>query len=124
MTRTILVVDDDPLVRRLITTTLRDVGGFAVREAVDGQAGVLAAEALAPSIVFIDYEMPGLDGVEASRRIRALTGTGDATIVMLTGSADGATEAAARAAGVDLFLTKPFSPLDLLRLVDAAARRD
>ena len=120
MSRTVLVIDDDPLIRRLISATLKDVGGFTVHEAEDGEAGLDAAASLAPAVVLCDFEMPGISGVETVRRLRedGLT----ATVVMLTGSALADTEVQARAAGVDRFLTKPFSPLEVLRLVDEIGR--
>jgi CheY-like chemotaxis protein len=121
VTRTVLVIDDDPLIRRLIAATLQDVGGFTVREAVDGEDGIAAAAESPPAVVLIDFEMPGITGVETCRRLRE-SGS-DATVVMLTGSALQDTERQARAAGVDRFLTKPFSPLEVLRLVDELARR-
>jgi CheY-like chemotaxis protein len=68
--------------------------------------------------VFLDVEMPQVGGVEACRRLRSDPATADATIVMLTGETDEQVERDAVAAGADLFLTKPFSPLRLLQLVD------
>ena len=58
LTRTILIVDDDPLIRRLITTTLEDVAGFRLREAGDGQEALEAAAEERPEIVLLDYDMP------------------------------------------------------------------
>jgi two-component system chemotaxis response regulator CheY len=116
--RVILIVDDDPLIRKLITTTLQDVAGFRLREAADGQEAVEAALEERPQIVFLDYDMPRLNGVEACRRLRPDPVTAHATIVMLTGMSDRPAEQQAVDAGADLFLTKPFSPLRLLRLVD------
>jgi CheY-like chemotaxis protein len=116
--RTILIVDDDPGIRRLIATTLEDVSGYAMTEAGDGEEAVQRARAGRPEIVFLDIDMPRLNGIEACRRIRSEPTTADATIVMLTGDSDDDAERDARAAGADLFLTKPFSPLHLLRLVD------
>ena len=118
MTPTILIVDDDPLIRKLITTTLQDVAGFELREAGDGLAAIEAAAARPPDIVFLDYDMPRLDGVETCRRLRSDPMTADATIIMLTGMSDQPAQDSAVGAGADLFLTKPFSPLRLLRLVD------
>ena len=118
MTRTILIVDDDPLIRKLITTTLEDVSGYRLREAGDGLQALETALEERPQIVFLDYDMPRLDGVETCRRLRSDPVTARATIVMLTGMSDGPSQDRATAAGVDLFLTKPFSPLRLLRLVD------
>ena len=118
MNRTILIVDDDPSIRRLIAATLEDVSGYRMTEAGDGEEAVEQARSALPSIVFLDVDMPRLNGIEACRRLRSEPGTADATIVMLTGGSDDGAERDARAAGADLFLTKPFSPLHLLRLVD------
>ena len=123
MTRTILIVDDDPLIRKLITTTLEDVAGYRLREAGDGEEALDAAVEERPEIVFLDYDMPRLNGVETCRRLRRDPITAGATIVMLTGMSDGSSQERAIAAGADLFLTKPFSPLRLLRLVDAIGTR-
>jgi len=117
--RGVLIVDDDPMIRRLISTTLEDVAGFELLEAADGQQAVELARRRGPAIVFLDVDMPRLDGIEACRQMRALPSTTDATIVILTAAGgDGAERDAARA-GADLFLTKPFSPLELLSLVDS-----
>jgi CheY-like chemotaxis protein len=118
VTPTILIVDDDPLIRKLITTTLQDVAGFRLREAGDGLQALEAAAEERPEIVFLDYDMPRLNGVETCRRLRSDPVTADATIIMLTGMSDRPSQDRAADAGADLFLTKPFSPLRLLRLVD------
>jgi CheY-like chemotaxis protein len=119
--RAILVVDDDPSVRRLITVTLSDIAGYVFAEAGNGHEAIDRAREISPRIVFLDIEMPGLDGIEACRRLRAEPTTAHATIVILTGDAGEDAEAEAHAAGADLYLTKPFSPLRLLRLVDGMA---
>ena len=118
MNRTILIVDDDPMIRKLIATTLEDVSGYRLQEASNGVEAVERAVQARPEIVFLDIEMPKLNGIEACRRLRSEPSTADATIVMLTGDSGPQTESGALAAGADLFLTKPFSPLHLLRLVD------
>jgi CheY-like chemotaxis protein len=118
MTRTILIVDDDPVIRMLITTTLRDISGYRLEEAGDGVQALETAQREQPEIVFLDYDMPRLNGVETCRRLRSDPVTAEATIVMLTGMSGGPEQQRARAAGADLYLTKPFSPLRLLRLVD------
>jgi CheY-like chemotaxis protein len=115
--RSVLVVDDDPFIRKLILTTLEDVAGFELHEAGDGEEAVAVAREISPTIVFLDIDMPRLDGISACARMREEPASRQATIVMLT-AAPADQEAPARAAGADLFLTKPFSPLDLLRLVD------
>jgi CheY-like chemotaxis protein len=121
VTHTILIVDDDAMIRKLITTTLEDVAGYSLREAADGVAAIEAALADRPEIVFLDYDMPRLNGIETCRRLRSDPATAGATIVMLTAMSDGRAQESALAAGADLFLTKPFSPLRLLRLVDELA---
>ena len=118
MNRTILIVDDDESIRRLIATTLEDVSGYRMSEAADGEEAVRRARDVQPSIVFLDIDMPRLNGIETCRRLKSEPVTADATIVMLTGDSEQEAELEARRAGADLFLTKPFSPLHLLRLVD------
>jgi two-component system chemotaxis response regulator CheY len=123
VSRTILVVDDDPLIRRLIATTLEDVAGFDIVEAEDGLDALETAGAGIPTIVFLDIDMPRMDGITACRELRQLDGTSASTIVMLTAATDDRAERRAGEAGADLFLTKPFSPLEVLRLVDRIGER-
>jgi CheY-like chemotaxis protein len=123
VSRTILVVDDDPLIRRLIATTLEDVSGFDLVEAGDGLEAIERAEKTEPSIVFLDIDMPHLDGIATCAELRSSPRTSGATIVILTAATDDRAERRAGEAGADLFLTKPFSPLDLLRLVDRIGER-
>ena len=87
-------------------------------EAQDGDQALALADRQRPQIVLLDVDIPGVDGIEVCRTLRGNPRTSEATIVMLTASHSDAIEARAEAAGADLFLTKPFSPLELLRLVD------
>ena len=123
MTQAVLIVDDDRFIRRLIATTLEDVERFQLHEAADGLEALRVARRERPSLVFLDVDMPVLNGIEACRRLRRDEATSAATIVMLTAAHDDAVEGEAEEAGADLFLTKPFSPLDLLRLVDRLGDR-
>jgi two-component system chemotaxis response regulator CheY len=118
MTRGVLVVDDDPFIRKLIATTLEDVSHFDIHEASDGLEAVAVARRELPTLVFLDVDMPRLNGIETCRQLRSDAATSGATIVMLTAAHGEGVEREAEQAGADLFLTKPFSPLDLLRLVD------
>jgi two-component system chemotaxis response regulator CheY len=118
MTRAVLIVDDDQFIRRLIATTLEDVGDFDLHEAADGRQALEIAARQEPSLVFLDVDMPELNGIDACRQLRHQRSTSQATIVMLTAAVGDEVERQAEAAGADLFLTKPFSPLDLLQLVD------
>jgi two-component system chemotaxis response regulator CheY len=114
----LLVVDDDPFIRKLVVTTLQDVTGFQLTEAADGEEALARALADPPAVVLLDVDMPRLDGIEVCRRLRADPATAAATIVILTAAHGDGVQEQAEAAGADLFLTKPFSPLQLLRLVD------
>jgi CheY-like chemotaxis protein len=114
----VLVVDDDPFIRKLIATTLEDVAEFELHEAADGVEALEVAERERPTLVFLDVDMPRLDGIVACRKLRENPATSETTIVMLTAAHGDNVERSAEEAGADLFLTKPFSPLDLLRLVD------
>jgi CheY-like chemotaxis protein len=114
----VLIVDDDPFIRKLVTTTLEDVSRFELLEAENGREALDVASSSAPALVLLDIDMPEVDGYEACRQLRALPATENATIVMLTAAVGEEAEREAEQAGADLFLTKPFSPLELLRLVD------
>ena len=124
MSRTILVVDDDPLIRRLIATTLEDVAGFDLVEAEDGVEALERAAATTPG-----DRLPRHRHAAHGRhhRLRAAARVARArrraTIVMLTAATDDRAERRAGEAGADLFLTKPFSPLEVLRLVDRIGER-
>lgn len=110
---TVLVVDDDSLVRRLVRTVL-EADGYEVEEAANGPDGLEAASRSHPDLMVLDVMMPGMDGIEVCRRLDR-HGT---KVLMLTASDDVATEEAGRAAGADHFLVKPFSPVALLESVE------
>lgn len=123
MTRALLVVDDDPFIRKLVTTTLEDVAQFALLEAADGVEALELAAREPPEVVLLDVDMPRLGGIAVCRALRADPATSEATIVILTAAHGDGVAAQAEQAGADLFLTKPFSPLELLRLVDRLGGR-
>jgi len=115
----LLLVDDDPGLRALVRTTF-EVVDVDLREAEDAveAAGVLRAHK--PDVIVLDVGMPGIDGLAFCRELKDDPGTRDVPIVLLTGS-DGATTMAAEAAGADALVRKPFSPLELLALVERLA---
>ncbi len=115
--RAVLIVDDDPFIRKLIVTTLEGVSSFQLHEARDGEEAVQTALRESPRLVFLDIDMPRLDGIEACRQMRAEPAMIGAKIVMLTATLEDSARHRAHEAGADFFLTKPFSPLELLRLV-------
>jgi CheY-like chemotaxis protein len=118
VSRCVLIVDDDEFIRKLIATTLEDVARLDLHEAADGHEAIDVAHRRRPALVFLDVDLPGLDGIEVCRQLREDADTSEATIVMLTAAHGDGVEGRAEKAGADLFLSKPFSPLDLLRLVD------
>jgi DNA-binding response OmpR family regulator len=114
----VVVIDDSPVVLRTLGLVL-ERSGFDVATATDGEAGLAEVERLAPPLVFVDVMMPGLDGYEVCRRIRAsdVAGGRRTHLVMLTGSADEADRVRAEEVGVDEFMTKPFSPTGVIERV-------
>lgn len=115
-TRTILIADDESALRALVRVTL-DTGRFAIIEATDGVEALRLARETLPDLVFLDWAMPGLSGLEVCRQLRADPATRHLTIVMLTARAQEFDRAAAMDVGVDAYITKPFSPLRLLDAV-------
>lgn len=112
--RLVLVVDDDDPIRRLVRTVL-EADDLEVIEAVDGHEALVMAKADGtPTVVVLDVMMPGLDGVETCRRLDHER----SKVIMLTARDDPDLEAEALAAGADAFLTKPFSSIELLDLVE------
>lgn len=110
--RLVLVVDDDEMIRRLVRAVL-EADEFEVAEARDGQTALKLASETRPAVVVLDVMMPGLDGVEVCRRLDH----DQVKVVVLTARDDPKLEAEAKLAGADAFLTKPFSPIELLDLV-------
>jgi CheY-like chemotaxis protein len=119
----VLIVDDDQFIRKLIATTLEDVAEFDLHEAADGVEAIEIARQTRPTLVFLDVDMPRMNGIEACRQLRADDASGELTIVMLTAASGDNIDSDAERAGADMFLTKPFSPLDQLRLVDQLGER-
>ncbi|MBB6629825.1 response regulator transcription factor [Nocardioides sp. KIGAM211] len=117
--RRALVVEDDEDIRELITFTL-STQGFDVTAVDSGLAGVEAVRALDPDLITLDLGLPGIDGIEACRRIRELT---DAYVVMITARDDEVERLIGLETGADDFISKPFSPRELKARVNAMFRR-
>ena len=112
----ILVVDDDPAIRQLLTDVL-EMDGYEVSVAVDGLAAVREVEAAAPDFVILDVMMPGLDGFGVLSIIRDQPGE-PVPVLMLTAAAESDANARAWAGGVDYYLAKPFTADAVLDLID------
>lgn len=113
---TVLIVDDEQPVVDLVRFTLED-DQVRVVEAADGIQALDVARAEIPDLIFLDVQMPRLNGFEVCRRLRQEPGLERTRIVMLTAASQEADRAQGQAAGADEYLTKPFSPLKLLSLV-------
>jgi CheY-like chemotaxis protein len=108
-----LIADDDADILWLISLTLeRD--GYEVVTAKDGLAALESAFHRVPHLVVLDLMMPGIDGCEVTRRLRAEEATRDVPIMIVTAFAEESQAAKALAAGADAYLRKPFSPRELL----------
>jgi CheY-like chemotaxis protein len=117
---TILIADDEPHVIELVRLTLED-DRITVRDALDGETALAQAEALQPDLIFLDVELPDLSGFEVCARLRRDARFNATPIVMLTAAAQESDVARGFAAGANHYLTKPFSPVRLLSLVETVA---
>jgi two-component system, cell cycle response regulator DivK len=113
----ILLVEDHPLNRELAEAILMRAG-YEVLVAPDGETGLATAHSAHPDVILMDIELPGLDGLEATRRLKADATTREIPVLALTAYAMRGDEERARAAGCDGYLTKP---IDRQTLLDAVA---
>ncbi|MBV9660297.1 MAG: response regulator [Acidimicrobiales bacterium] len=121
MPGTVLVIDDDPIIVNLLQVNF-EIEGYDVLTATDGEAGLTYARTAGPDVVIVDVMMPGMDGMEVARRLRADGQTESIPIVMLSAKAQAA-DIQAGLAVADDYLTKPFEPLELLERVEAVLAR-
>ena len=114
-----LVVDDEAAFVTIVQAYL-EREGFEVASAADGERAVELARQLEPDVIVLDLMLPGIDGIEACRRIR---GFSDAYIVMLTARSEEVDKIVGLSTGADDYLTKPFSPGELVARIRAMLRR-
>jgi DNA-binding response OmpR family regulator len=115
----ILVVDDDPTICSLITSSLQNEG-FSTLSANDGEEALLLSEKHNPCLIILDIMLPEFDGIEVCRLIRMRS---DTPILMLSVKADEFDKVLGLSIGADDYLTKPFSPRELIARVKAILRR-
>jgi DNA-binding response OmpR family regulator len=114
---TVLIVDDEPNIVQLVRITLK-ASHVHVLEACDGATALDQAMAARPNLILLDVDLPDVSGLEVCRRLRGEERLAQTKIVMLTAAAQQDDVARGLAAGADQYLTKPFSPLRLLSLVE------
>jgi DNA-binding response OmpR family regulator len=122
MSKRILAVDDQEDNRRILRDLLTSAG-YEVIEATTGEDAVAAAETQVPDLILMDIQLPGIDGYEATRRIKADPALRHIPIIAVTSYALSGDDQKARAAGCDDYVTKPFSPAELTARVRALQRR-
>jgi two-component system cell cycle response regulator DivK len=113
MNKRILVVEDQEDNRRIVRDLLTSAG-YELIEATTGEEGVTLAETHRPDLILMDIQLPGVDGYEATRRIKANPALSQIPIIAVTSYALSGDDAKARQAGCDAYVAKPFSPRQLL----------
>jgi two-component system, OmpR family, alkaline phosphatase synthesis response regulator PhoP len=115
----ILVIDDEPSITNLVSAYLKPEG-YEVLTAADGNSGLKAAHAFKPDLVILDLMLPGIDGIELLSRLRRES---DVYVIMLTARTEETDKIVGLSVGADDYVTKPFSPRELVARVKAALRR-
>ncbi len=111
-----LVVDDDEVIRQLIAVNLT-LEGFEVETAVDGQDCLDKVGSYRPDVITLDVMMPRLDGWVTATQLRRSPETSDIKVVLITARAQEDDRDRGRQAGVDAYLTKPFDPAEMIRVI-------
>lgn len=115
----ILIVDDEPSIVNLVTAYLRPEG-YEVYTASDGPSGLQSARAYKPDLVVLDIMLPGMDGLELLTRLRRES---NVYVILLTAKTEEIDKIVGLSVGADDYLTKPFSPRELVARIKAALRR-
>ena len=115
----ILVIDDEPSILNLVSAYLKPEG-YEVFTATDGNAGLKAAHSFKPDLIILDLMLPGMDGIELLTRLRRES---DVYVIMLTARTEETDKIIGLSVGADDYVTKPFSPRELVARIKAALRR-
>jgi DNA-binding response OmpR family regulator len=118
--RRVLVVDDEAHIRAVLRGYL-EAEGFAVAEAADGEAAVAQVRAQTPDLVLLDVMLPGMDGLEVLRQVRAFS---DVFVILVTARTEEVDKLVGLGVGADDYVTKPFSAREVAARVKAVLRRD
>jgi two-component system alkaline phosphatase synthesis response regulator PhoP len=118
----IAVIEDEPDIREVVEYNLRR-DGFQVSSAADGEAGLELVRRESPALVLLDLMLPGLDGLEVCRRLKSDALTRSIPVIMVTARGEESDVVIGLGIGADDYVTKPFSPKELLARVKAVLRR-
>src|SRR3954463_4599735 len=119
----ILIVEDEEDVVDMLTLNLRKAGGFTVATAADGAEGLRKAREELPALVILDLMLPKMPGLEVAKILKSDPGTSHIPIIMLTAKAEEVDRIVGLEFGADDYVTKPFSPRELLLRIKAILRR-
>lgn len=117
--RLILIVDDESDLRTMLSSYL-DAEGFDVVEAIDGDQALEQIDSTGPDLVVLDVGLPGMDGFEVLRRVRQVS---EVPVIMLTAHAEEVDRIVGLTVGADDYVTKPFSPREVIARISAVLRR-
>ena len=122
MMPTILVVEDEPAIRELLRVNLENAG-YAVREASDAESARRALDAELPDLLLLDWMLPGQSGLALARQLRGAARTRELPIIIVSARAEEADRVEGMEAWADDYVTKPFSPRELMARIKAVLRR-
>ncbi|MDY6974105.1 MAG: response regulator [Thermodesulfobacteriota bacterium] len=114
--KTILVIEDDAMNMKLVRALLT-IGGYHILEAVDAEAGIRLAEENRPDLILVDIQLPGMDGLTATRIIRKTTALQDIAVVALSSYAMQGDEKKAEEAGCAGYITKPINTREFIETI-------
>ena len=119
---TVLIVDDEESIRELVKFHLQKAG-YQITEAADGETALAEARLIKPQLILLDLMLPGIDGIEVCRNLKMNSATAAIPVIMLTARNDEVDKVLGLEMGADDYVTKPFSPRELLARVKAVLRR-
>jgi CheY-like chemotaxis protein len=116
-TKTILITDDEPHMRRLLQFTVRKTG-HQILQASSGEDAITMIDAQTIDLLIIDFGLEGMTGLETVTALRKLESGKNLPVILITARGDSGIREDAQATGVSAFITKPFSPIELTKLVN------
>ncbi|MDN5848195.1 MAG: phosphate regulon transcriptional regulator PhoB [Nitrococcus sp.] len=119
----VLLIEDEAAIREMVAMSLLARGSYSVHQADSGEAGLALLEVLVPDLVLLDWMLPGMSGIEFARRLKKHPTHREIPIIILTARGEEEDKVRGLEVGADDFVTKPFSPRELLARIKAVLRR-